>query len=94
MGIVIITRASTALGLCSQKECDEIISLISSYFMSVECPYSAIEISEIALSDKKRMGKYISLIMPYGIGNSKIYKIPVGELGHIFSLGLKGNSCG
>ena len=94
MGIVIITRASTALGLCSQKECDEIISLISSYFMSVECPYSAIEISEIALSDKKRMGKYISLIMPYGIGNSKIYKIPVGELGHLFSLGLKGNSCG
>ena len=88
MGTVIITRAATALGLCPQSERDEIIDLISSYSLPVTCPYCAKEIAEAALSDKKRKGEYVSLVMPYGIGNCKIYTTPVFELEKLFSLGL------
>ena len=87
MGTVIITRAAVALGLCEKRELDEITDLLSSYSLPVECPYSASEIATAALFDKKRTGEYISLIMPYGIGNSKIYKALVGELERILSLG-------
>ncbi len=88
MGMAIILRAAASLGLCQKAECDEAISLISSYGLPVECPYSAHELARVALSDKKRQGGSITLVMPYGIGDSRLYKIGVESLEEIFGAGL------
>lgn len=88
IGTALISRAAVSLGLCPEADLDEIISMLKSYRLPTECPYRASELARIALSDKKRAGGKISLIMPCGIGNSQIKEINVSELEDIFSRGL------
>ena len=89
IGIVLITRAATALGLCTKEELCEIERLISSYSLPTGCTYDAKSLADVALSDKKRSGDSITLIMPYGIGESRLYKVDIESLEKIFSLGLE-----
>ena len=88
MGMAIILRAAAALGHCSAVECDEAIALISSFGLPTDCPYTARDLADIALNDKKRHGGSITLVMPYGVGDSRLYKTPVESLEEIFKAGL------
>ncbi len=88
IGTVLITRAALKLGYCSHAELTDIEEMFSSYGLPTECPYGAKALSDIALSDKKRDGGSITLIMPYGIGDSRLYKVNVDSLEEIFALGL------
>ena len=88
MGMSIMARAAHKSGKCTKNDLDEIISMLDRYSLPTECPYNAKELAEIALSDKKRSGGYINLIVPYGIGNSKIEKIKIEDLEAIFTLGV------
>ncbi len=88
MGMALILRAATALGYCPARDRDEAIAMLKAYGLPIECPYSAKELAEIALSDKKRQGGSISLILPFGIGNSKIHKIDITDLCGFFARGL------
>ena len=88
IGTVIITRASVALGYTSESELFEVISLIKSAGLPTECPYGAEELYRAATADKKREGDTITLIVPYGIGNCKPYKLPVSELCEFIKKGL------
>ena len=53
-----------------------------------EIPEGAKALADAALSDKKRDGGSITLIMPYGIGDSRLYKVGVSELESIFAMAL------
>lgn len=88
VGTAIITRAAAALGLCPESDRDEIISLLRAYGLPTESPYGAKELAAVALSDKKRSGNKINLIVPFGIGNSRIFEIKVDSLEEFFSKGL------
>ncbi|MBR3878630.1 MAG: 3-dehydroquinate synthase [Clostridia bacterium] len=88
MGMAIILRAAAALGHISKEDCDEAIGRISSYGLPTDCPYSARELADVALNDKKRQGGSITLIMPFGIGDSRLYKVSVDSLEEIFKAGL------
>jgi len=58
------------------------------YGLPTECPYSARELADIALNDKKRQGGSITLVMPYGIGDSRLYTVPVDSLEDVFKAGI------
>ena len=88
IGIAIITRAATNMGLCPADDLDKVISLLQKYSLPTSCLYSADSLAETALSDKKRTGDTISLIMPYAIGDSRIYKVSIDKLAEIFSMGV------
>ena len=88
IGMVLMARASSAMGLCQKDDADEIEALVKSYGLPTECPYSASELASIATADKKRAGSSISLIIPHAIGDSRIQKTPVCELENIFACGL------
>jgi len=88
MGMAIILRAAAALGHISKEDCDEAIGRISSYGLPTDCPYSARELADVALNDKKRQGGSITLIMPFGIGDSRLYKVSVDSLEDILGAGL------
>ena len=88
IGTILIARAANKMGLCPDKDLDEIINILQAYSLPTECPYNASSLAEIALSDKKRSGGKISLIIPFGIGNSQIYEVEVERLEEIFSKGL------
>lgn len=88
IGTVIITRAAVSLGICSPCELDEVISMLTLYGLPVECRYSARALADVAMGDKKRAGGDITLVMPYAIGDSRLYKVSVDTLEDIFARGL------
>ena len=88
MGIALVARAAQKLSLCPRSDVDEIVKMLKDYNLPTECPYTANALAEIALSDKKRKGGKIDLIVPFGIGNSQIYPINVNDLEEFFSKGL------
>lgn len=89
MGMVIVTRAAVAMGICPKEDLDAIISALTDAALPTACPYSADELVDTALGDKKRFGDTISLVVPYSIGDSRLYKIKVGELKEFIQKGLE-----
>ena len=88
IGIAIVARAGVKIGVCSKDECDEIISLLNAYGLPVDCAFSAKQLFECAISDKKRSKDTFTLIVPYGIGDTRIYKIKEAELEAFIASGL------
>lgn len=88
IGMVVATKISVYLGLCKKEELDELVSLLKANRLPTECNFSAEELSAVASVDKKRSGSTISLIIPHGIGNCKIMKVPVNELTDLVAKGL------
>ena len=89
IGMVIITRAAVAQGLCDVTALDELISLIQKTGLPTECPFLAGELAAVALSDKKRQRDTINLVVPYAIGDTRLLTISVDELEAFISKGLK-----
>lgn len=89
MGMVIMTRAAVAMGLCPDSDLTELITQLESVSLPTVCPFSATELAEIALTDKKRTGNTITLIVPHGIGNSQLHTIPIEELPYWLEKGLR-----
>jgi 3-dehydroquinate synthase len=88
IGIALMARSAVKQGLCPKSDLDDIISMLKSYSLPTECDYSAKELADIALNDKKRSGGKINLIVPFGIGDSRIHEIDVSELEDFFAKGL------
>ena len=88
IGIVIIMRASVSLGLCPKADLDDLISLLCTYGLQTECPFLANDLARVAMGDKKRAGESITLVMPYKIGDSRLYRVSVDSLEDFFSRGL------
>ncbi len=87
MGMALITKASSRMGLCSEKDYLSLCSVLCDYALDTECPYSADILYTHALSDKKACEKSISLIMCRGVGRCEIRKTPTEELCSVFELG-------
>ena len=88
MGMAIVSRAATTMGICPEAELGEIINILRGASLPTECPYSAEELCNIALNDKKRTGNTISLVVPYSIGDTRLYKIKVEDLSSFIGKGL------
>ena len=88
IGMVIVTRAAVRMGLCPESELYELIDLLEANSLPTECSFSASELAAAASADKKRSGSYISAVLPYGIGDSRLYKLPVSELEALIAKGL------
>ena len=74
------------LGQTNYLQCDW--SFLVNAEGQVQVPYTADKLAEIALGDKKRNGGKINLIVPFGIGNSRIHEIDVSDLEDFFAKGL------
>lgn len=55
--------------------------------LDTECPYSAELLAKAALSDKKRMGERITLVLPAEKGKCRLKTISVAELPYYFARG-------
>ncbi len=88
MGIAIVTRAAVSMGICPEDDLREILEMIKNAALPTECPYNAKSLAEVALGDKKRFGNSIALVVPYSIGDSRLYKTDVSELEGFIQRGL------
>lgn len=93
IGMAVIARASAKLGLCESAVAERIIKTLALNGLPVSTPYSVSELADAALSDKKRSGDTISLVIPRRIGDCYLKKIPAAELSAIISAGLEDLPC-
>ena len=88
IGIDIVTKAAVTYGICSRVTYDQIHSLISKFTLPTTSNYTAEEIFSVSLSDKKRAGKTVNLIVPKDIGECIIFPTPISELQSYIEAGL------
>lgn len=80
MGTVSVMRAAVGHGLCPADDLDALIELTERLHLPIACPFDTADVAAAACSDKKRSGDSLTLIVPYGIGDSRLYKLPAAEL--------------
>lgn len=80
VGMVLITRAAISYHLCPETALPRLLALLDKYRLPKETDYPASALLKKTLSDKKRSGDRIQLVVPTAWGKSVLHSIPVGEL--------------
>lgn len=80
IGMSIITKAAETFGVCHNGMSRSLDELLTRCGLPVKCPYSVNELYEAALSDKKRSGNYITVILPKTWGECILNTITVDKL--------------
>ena len=88
IGMAIVSRAGASYGFCDPATRDSIIHILEKFQLPVSCSYSAESLFHAALSDKKRMGSKVNLIIPERIGFCRIVPTPVEALQSFIAAGL------
>ncbi len=82
IGMAIVSRA------CSCPDKDRIVNLLKKFKLPVSTDYPVEDIYHYTLSDKKRSGATVSLILPDRIGSCSIVPTPVETLRSFIEAGL------
>ncbi len=88
MGMAIVSRAAANLGICSADTSHSILALIRHFGLPAETLCAPQEIYRCALSDKKRAGGTVNLIIPECIGFCRIQPTHVAQLQSFLEAGL------
>lgn len=88
IGMAIVSRSGCARGICSQETCDDILAVLEKFHLPLNCRYSADSLYTSALSDKKRSGGTVDLIIPERIGFCRIAATAVSDLKSFIQAGL------
>lgn len=88
MGMAAITLASEKMGLCEKGTYKYLCAILEKCSLPIKCPYTAEEIYSVALSDKKRSGNTITLVLPEKIGKCSLYKTDTDKLSEFIEKGL------
>lgn len=79
VGMVLAARIASELSLCDSSVPERIEKILLSYGFNTDCPTSAKMLASAALSDKKRSGDTLALILPTTIGKCIIHKVRADE---------------
>ena len=88
MGMAIVCKAAATTGICSRETHDQIISVLQKFGLPCICTFDANTLYQYALSDKKRSGNQVNLIIPTEIGNCIIKPTPIESVQSFIEAGL------
>ena len=77
-GMVIAAKVGAEYGLTDLT--DTITGILDAYGFDTACPYSAQELYDVILSDKKRSGTDITLVLPESVGHCILQKMPATQV--------------
>lgn len=87
-GMAIVTKAAVQNGLCSESVYQTLVTLLKKFELPVTSRYTAHDLYQSAISDKKRLGSSVNLIVPREIGNCEIIPVRISELQSFIEAGL------
>ena len=88
MGMAIVSAAAAKLGFCADTVAARILGLLKKFGLPCSAGYTSDELYVHALSDKKRSGGSVNLIVPTEIGNCIILPTEVSKLQSFIEAGL------
>ena len=89
MGMAIVARAAQKNGWSEEDCLTPILNSLNKFGFPLECPYTASQLTQAALKDKKRMGDTITLVIPVALGNCQLKQLPIDELESFIEGGLE-----
>ncbi len=89
IGMVMMSRAAYKSGLTKADCSDEIAALLRQYGLPTKTAYAAEALCEKALSDKKRSGSHITLVIPETLGHCVLHTVETAALLPIIQKGLE-----
>ena len=91
-GMAVVTRAAARMGLCGESCARALTEMLELYDLPTGTEYQAGELAAAALSDKKRDGGSITMVLPRKIGECVLREVPLGDVEGIIALGLEGSA--
>ena len=88
IGMAIVGTAAAAKQICTTETAEKIISILKQFTLPVKTNCTAETLFEAALSDKKRAGTSVNLIVPKAIGDCLILPTAITELKDFIREGL------
>lgn len=89
IGTLLMAKAAVAAGLCEADVPAHVEAMLRAYKLPTDCPFAAEALARVALSDKKRKGDSITLVLPQAVGQSRLYEVKADTLAGFFAGGLK-----
>lgn len=89
IGMVVMARAAEKAGVCALGTTEALTALLYRYRLPVSCPFTVEDLYAAALGDKKRAGDSITLVVPYGVADSRLVTVPVDALEGYIRAGLE-----
>lgn len=89
-GLAIMARAAETLGWTEEPLAVRIAACLERNGLPTGTDYTAEALAQAALSDKKRAGDTITVVVPRRIGECELKKLPVSELLGLIAAGLEG----
>ncbi len=80
IGMHLVTTGAVRRGICPPETLDLLDALLERYHLPTRCPYPAEVLYRAALSDKKRAGSKITLVLPTETGKSELLSMAVEEV--------------
>jgi 3-dehydroquinate synthase len=80
VGLCVAALAAEKKGLCPAGVYAELRELLAGAGLPVTTEFTAVQIAENAMNDKKRKGDTLTVVLPTGRGRSELFPIPAAEL--------------
>jgi len=91
-GLAIIARASERLGWATASIAQHIEAALTRNGLPITTDFTPEALAEAALSDKKRAGGTITIVVPKKIGDCALIDIPVEQLLDVFRAGIEADA--
>lgn len=88
IGMAIVTKAAVYRGFCKPETFNLVTAILEKFNLPQKTEYTASQLYNSALSDKKRSGVSVNLIIPHSIGSCIISPTPISELQSFIEAGL------
>lgn len=88
IGMAVITKAAQDCGICHSGVYEKILSVLNLFHLPHATSFTAEALYRTALSDKKRSGESVNLILPEAIGRCILSPTPVEKLESFIKAGL------
>ena len=88
IGLCVVARAAAAYGYCTEAVRDKIISAVKKFALPSETVFDAHSLFSGALSDKKRSGSHVDLIIPFDIGDCRVMPLELTQIQSFIQAGL------
>ena len=88
IGLCVVARAAAAYGYCTEAVRDKIISAVKKFSLPTKTVFDAHSLFSGALSDKKRSGSHVDLIIPFDIGDCRVMPLELTQIQSFIQAGL------
>ncbi|NLL35566.1 MAG: 3-dehydroquinate synthase [Clostridiales bacterium] len=89
IGMVMAARAAERLGIAEEECSDRLAAALHKYGLPVYSPFETNELTSAILTDKKRAGDTLTVVLPERPGRCILHKLPVDDIERLVSLSLE-----